>query len=141
MDNVEQFIDQLLDTRGVEAEGEVREQLKQDMRQRLLDQIDRAVINALPEDKLEELSAKLDDENFSDDEMFKFVSESGVDAQRIALETMLQFRYLYLGEDGGRAAPVVDNAQAIAEAKTADGGSVGAGMPRISTLHNEGLSR
>ena len=97
MENVEQFIDQLIDEKGLGVEGEVREQLKQDMIERLLDQIDIASVNALPEDKAIELSEKLDDENFTDEQVAEFMQNSGVDLQKVALETMLQFRLLYIG--------------------------------------------
>ena len=56
MENVETFIDQLIDEKGLGVEGDVRKQLKLDMMERLLDQIDRASINALPEDKAIELA-------------------------------------------------------------------------------------
>ncbi|MBR6134284.1 hypothetical protein IKQ38_02280 [Candidatus Saccharibacteria bacterium] len=97
MENVEKFIDQLIDEKGLGVEGDVRKQLKLDMMERLLDQIDRASINALPEDKAIELADKLDDENFTDEQVADFMKDSGVDLERVALETMLQFRLLYLG--------------------------------------------
>ena len=97
MENVEKFIDQLIDEKGLGVEGDVRKQLKLDMMERLLDQIDRASINALPEDKAIELADKLDDENFTDEQVADFMNDSGVDLERVALETMLQFRLLYLG--------------------------------------------
>ena len=98
MGNVEQFIDQLITDKGVSGlTDEVRAELRKDLMQRLADQIDRAVINALPEDKAIELSERLDDENFGDDQVNDFIRDSGVDIQRISLETMVKFRELYLG--------------------------------------------
>ncbi len=97
MENVEQFVDQLIDEKGLGVEGDVRTELKMDMMERLLDQIDRAAINALPEDKAIELADKLDDENFTDEQVAEYMRNSGLDLERIALETMLQFRLLYLG--------------------------------------------
>ncbi|MFV0485001.1 MAG: hypothetical protein ACK5MU_02100 [Candidatus Saccharimonadales bacterium] len=98
MGNVEQFIDQLITDKGVSGlTDEVRTELRADLTQRLVDQIDRAVINALPEDKAIELSEKLDDDNFGDDQVNDFIRDSGVDVQKISLETMLRFRELYLG--------------------------------------------
>lgn len=98
MGNVEQFIDQLITDKGVSGlTDEVRAELRTDLTQRLVDQIDRSVINALPEDKAIELSEKLDDDNFGDEQINEFISNSGVDIQRISLETMVKFRELYLG--------------------------------------------
>ena len=99
MDNVEQFIDQLIDEKDLNLEDDVRQELKVDMINRLLDQIDAASINALPEDKAIELADKLDDPDFSDDDLTEFMRNSGVDLEKVALETMVQFRLLYLGGD------------------------------------------
>ena len=97
MDNVEQFIDQLIDEKDLNLEDDVRQELKVDMINRLLDQIDKASINALPEDKAIELADKLDDPDFTDDQVADFMRNSGVDLERVALETMMQFRLLSLG--------------------------------------------
>lgn len=99
MENVEGFIDQLIDEKGYsDLDDDVRQELKTDMIQRLMDQIDQAAINALPEDKAIELADKLDDELFDDEKVAEFMQNSGIDLQQVALETMLQFRMLYLGE-------------------------------------------
>ena len=99
MENVEDFIDQLIDEKGYsDLDDDVRQELKTDMIQRLMDQIDQAAINALPEDKAIELADKLDDESFDDEKVAEFMQNSGIDLQQVALETMLQFRMLYLGE-------------------------------------------
>lgn len=99
MENVEGFIDQLIDEKGYsDLDDDVRQELKTDMIQRLMDQIDQAAINALPEDKAIELADKLDDESFDDEKVAEFMQNSGIDLQQVALETMLQFRMLYLGE-------------------------------------------
>ncbi len=97
MDNVEQFIDQLIDEKDLNLEDDVRQELKVDMINRLLDQIDKASINALPEDKAIELADKLDDPEFTDEQVAEFIRNCGVDMERVALETMMQFRLLYLG--------------------------------------------
>ena len=117
MENVEQFVDQLIDEKGLGVEGDVREQLKLDMMERLLDQIDKASINALPEDKAIELADKLDDENFTDEQVAEFMRNSGVDLQRVALETMLQFRILYLGQDANVNVDEMREKNAEAEAE------------------------
>lgn len=97
MNNLGEFIDQLIKDKNVSGlTDEVREVLAEDLTQRLVDQIDRAVIEALPEEKAVELSEKLDDENFGDSEVEAFVASSGVDVQKVALETALRFRDLYL---------------------------------------------
>ena len=116
MDNVEQFIDQLIDEKDLNLEDDVRQELKVDMINRLLDQIDAASINALPEDKAIELADKLDDPDFSDDDLTEFMRNSGVDLEKVALETMVQFRLLYLGGDPEVDMDAMVNADAEPEA-------------------------
>ena len=83
MDSVERFIDQLLAEKDLKTvPDDVRQELKQDLTQRLMDQIDRAALAALPEDKAIELANKLDDENFSDEDAAEFMKNSGVDRWR-----------------------------------------------------------
>ena len=121
MENVEDFIDQLIDEKGYsDLDDDVRQELKNDMIQRLMDQIDQAAINALPEDKAIELADKLDDESFDDEKVAEFMQNSGVDLQQVALETMLQFRMLYLGEAEAPSAEENTEAEAPTEEETAE---------------------
>ncbi|MDO4729681.1 MAG: hypothetical protein Q4A96_00585 [Candidatus Saccharibacteria bacterium] len=99
MEQVNQFIDSLIDEKGLSVEGDVREELRQDMADRLMTQIDNALINALPSDKVAELNEKLDDPNFSEQDTYDFINNSGIDTQRVILETMMQFKMLYVGAD------------------------------------------
>lgn len=69
------------------------------MADRLMTQIDNALINALPSDKVAELNEKLDDPNFSEQDTYDFINNSGIDTQRVILETMMQFKMLYVGAD------------------------------------------
>ena len=99
MEKIHEFISDLLVRRGItDLPDDIREQTIDEMTDLLLDEIDNAAIDALPEDKAIELADKLDDESFDDEKVAQFMQDSGIDLQRIALETMLQFRMLYLGE-------------------------------------------
>jgi hypothetical protein len=109
MQNLDDFMESLLQEKGINVEGEVRDQLKADMTQRLLTQIDRATLNRLTEEQAIELSNKLDDPNFGDAQAAEFIKNCGVDAQEVALETMVQFRALYLG--GGADDTVTEEAE------------------------------
>lgn len=99
MEQVNQFIDSLIDEKGLSVDGDVREELRKDMADRLMTQIDNALINALPSDKVAELNKKLDDPNFSEQDTYDFINNSGIDTQRVILETMMQFKMLYVGAD------------------------------------------
>lgn len=83
---------------GQQVSDEVKAQLESDLGSQLMDQIDRAVIEALPEEKIDGLNELLDREA-PEEEIQQYVAASGVDVQRITTETMLRFRDLYLGPD------------------------------------------
>ncbi len=100
MQNIDEFIESLLDDKGItNVEPEVREELKSEMKAKLLDQIDRAAIQALSEEKAAELAKKVEDPNFTNEDMTKFIQDSGVNLTEVALETMLKFRGFYLGTE------------------------------------------
>ena len=99
MSALDQFIDQLIKDKNYPAMDEdVLDQMKADLAQRLVDQIDRAAFEALPEDKAIELNEKMDDPEFSQSQLQQFMVNSGVDLQQVTLNTMFAFRRLYLGE-------------------------------------------
>lgn len=98
MQSVDEFIEQLLIDKGItDVEPDIREELKSEMKERLMDQINRAAIMQLSEDKAAELASKVDDPNFTNEQMTEFMQNSGVNLTEVALETMLQFRNFYLG--------------------------------------------
>lgn len=104
-DELDKFINEMLDTKqlpGVTAE--VRVTLVADLRERLLDQINRALIDALPDDKITEFNSLLDDESLSDEIVQQFIASSGVDVPRVTLQTMLRFSELYTRASTDRAA-------------------------------------
>lgn len=92
------FIKEMLSAKAwnQQVDDEVKAQLESDLRSRLMDQIDQAVVEALPEDKVDGLNELLDKEA-SEEEIQQYIAASGVDVQRITTETMLRFRDLYLG--------------------------------------------
>lgn len=96
-DALSKFINDIIDAKNFKTlDGDVRQQLEQDMKNRLLDQIDRAVLGALPENKIDGFNELLD-RDASKQEIQQYVATSGVDTKKITLETMLRFRSLYLG--------------------------------------------
>ena len=98
-ENVELFIEELLRTKGFsEEDGEGWVIMKEDLAKRLAEFIDAAAIRELPEDKLEELSDLLDNEDFSQDQAAEFLRNSGIDLQKVVKDAMNQFKALFLGE-------------------------------------------
>jgi len=105
-DSFTTFIKEMLDAKqwSEHVDDEVRAQLEQDLRTRLMDQIDRAIIERVPEDKIDGLNELLD-KQVPEEEIRQYVTESGVDTKQVTLETMVRFRDLYLtqGSTDGEA--------------------------------------
>ena len=96
-DALSKFINDIIDAKNFKTlDSDVRQQLEQDLKNRLFDQIDRAVLGALPENKIDGFNDLLD-RNASQQEIQQYIANSGVDTKKITLETMLRFRSLYLG--------------------------------------------
>lgn len=84
------FVDKMMSDKGVNDET-----LKEQLKAKLDEQIEQAMIRALPDEKLVELEAMLD-RDASDDEIEKFFDESGVDFQVAVEDTMAAFRAAFL---------------------------------------------
>lgn len=100
MENLDQFIKQILAENGVtDLDEDVMENLVKEMREYLIDQINIAIISKLPDEKADELTAKLEDPNFTNEDLENYIKNSGVDLASVALNTMLRFRNLYLNKN------------------------------------------
>ena len=100
MQSVDEFIESLLVDKGItDIEPEIKAELSQEMKTRLLDQINKAAIMQLSEEKAAELVSMVDDPNFTNEKMTEFMQTSGVNLAEVALETMLQFRNFYLSSE------------------------------------------
>lgn len=101
MQSIDDFIESILKEKGItNLEPEVKTELKKDMSERLMDQINKAAIMQLNEEKTAELNKLIDDPNFTTEQMTEFMQNSGVNLTQVTLETMLKFRGLYLGTEG-----------------------------------------
>ena len=100
MQNIDDFLENLLKEKGITSvDPETRGEVKNEMRQRLVDQINRAAIMQLSEEKANELTEKLNNPEFTDEQMTQFVKDAGVNLTEVALDTMLKFRGFYLGTE------------------------------------------
>lgn len=91
--------------KGYEISPEVKRTLTQDLSARLIDQINRAMIESLPEPSLTKLNNYIDRVPEIDPlQVQAIIAESNINQKKIALQTMLRFRRLYLGiEEDARA--------------------------------------
>lgn len=103
-DELDQFVEEMLTAKELSGvTDEVRAQLVRDMKKQLLDQINRALINALPDDKVAELSSMLDDNSVDESSLQQFIVDAGVDVRQVTARTMLQFRDLYIRPQSQKA--------------------------------------
>ena len=99
MKEVHDFMEQLLYEKGIaDLDEEVKERTIADMTDILMRQIDHAAISSLTDEQADELAAKLDSGELSEDDVPEYLEKLGLNLQQISLTTMIQFRELYLGE-------------------------------------------
>ena len=83
-----------------DQDGATKKEVVADMAAKLQEEINRASVEALPEEKAKELAEKIDDPNFTEDKIAEFIQNSGVDIAKIIEETKNRFREFYLkGEE------------------------------------------
>jgi uncharacterized protein (UPF0261 family) len=98
MQNIDDFIETLLKEKGItDIDPEIQTEVKEEMKGRLLDQINKAAVMELSEEKAAELAEKVNDPNFTNEQMTEFMQNAGVNLVEVAADTMLKFRSFYLG--------------------------------------------
>jgi hypothetical protein len=103
-DELDQFVRDMLAAKNLPGleDDNVRDQFVDDLKEEILAQVDRAIVQAIPEDKLDGFNALLDDDATSDEALQSYVAQCGVDTQQVATDTMTRFRELYLTQPGAR---------------------------------------
>lgn len=98
-DNFDRFVNSLIaekDLKGLTPEG--REQVAAELKNLIAEEVNRALLMELPDDKLDELDKRMNDGPLSETEMQDFLLDSGVDVPKITTKTLMYFRSFYLGE-------------------------------------------
>ena len=100
-ETIDLFVEGLMAEKGVDAPTEeIRQDLKDNLKNQLLREIDRALISELPDDKLEELDRVVAaNGQISPEAIAKTITDAGLDVTDIVGTTMIRFRDLYLGKD------------------------------------------
>jgi hypothetical protein len=97
MDQLDTFIKDIIDAKQLPGiNDEAKNGLVEEMRERLIERINRAMVEALPEDTVAGFSALLDVESTTSDDVQNYIVASGVDVEKVTAKTMLDFRDLYL---------------------------------------------
>lgn len=95
---VEVFVRQMMIEKGLDGmDEELTKKIREDLMERVVFQINRALVAALPDDKLELLEKKLE-VNPQDGNLGEILEGSGVDVEAVTLEALGNFKKNYLAE-------------------------------------------
>ena len=93
MQNIDEFVDRLLSEKGIhDADPNYKDELKE----KILDQIDEAALEELSDERVAELARLVDDPTFDGHKMRDYIIRAGVDVDDVAQATMQTFRAQFL---------------------------------------------
>lgn len=99
MDSVNQFIEQLLKDKGLpELDESVHQQLVSDLSTRLVDFINRRLINAMDDESVKQFNELLEREPVDPAAVQEFISTHVPNKVQVTADAMAEFRALYIGE-------------------------------------------
>lgn len=105
MNQFDTFISDIIDAKQLPGLTEdSKAGLIEEMRECLLDMIDRALLEALPDEKVAEFSALADDSQVTNEQLQAFITSNGVNVEEVTTTTLVAFRDLYLGNEAEQAA-------------------------------------
>jgi hypothetical protein len=97
-DELDGFVYSLIDRKNLKGmTPESREIVAGVLKELVTEQINRAVLDALPEDKLDQIDQLTSQENFNPADVQKIIDESGINVAQITTDTLLYFESFYLG--------------------------------------------
>ncbi|MBR2766489.1 hypothetical protein IKD67_00130 [Candidatus Saccharibacteria bacterium] len=97
-ETIDLFVEGIMIEKGVEAPTEeIKQDLKNNLKDQLLKEIDRSLIGELPDDKLEELNRLATEQGQIDPNLIaQMIEEAKLDVTDIVGTTMVRFREIYL---------------------------------------------
>lgn len=91
------YVEQMLIDKGLtNLEGEIRQQVHNDLKEKLTFEVNRAVLAALPEEQFEALNAQLEKGEAGAEAIIEAVSKSGIDVDAVTEAAMTDFRRAFL---------------------------------------------
>lgn len=93
MQNIDEFVDRLLSEKGIYDAGP---DYKEELKEKILDQIDEAALEKLSDESLAELARLVDDPTFDGHKMRDYIVRAGIDVNNVAETTMQTFRTQFL---------------------------------------------
>lgn len=96
---IDQFIEDLFKEKGLPetTDPEVKARLKSDLSSRIMDLINRRIIESLDESQLKDFNEILDREPEDPQAVHKFIEDNVKSKEEITTAALLEFRQLYLG--------------------------------------------
>lgn len=92
------FAEEMMRERGLgDLDEESFKMLKDDLRQRVAFQINRAILAQLPEDKLNELGAGLESGVVTSEQFDELIKTYNIDVEKTTEDTLMTFREAYVG--------------------------------------------
>jgi len=100
-ESINLFVEGLMEEKGIELGDEpYKNDIFVDLKNRLLTELDRSLIAALPDEKLDAFNEKVKNgEQIDPKELAKAIAEADIDTEKVTAITMAKFRDLYLGTD------------------------------------------
>jgi hypothetical protein len=96
MDELDTFVAEIIESKNLPGlNDEVRLTLIEDLKDQLLDQVDRALLEELNDEQLDVFVEKMEQTD-GEGAAQEFLLAQGVDIERVTARTMLTFRDLYL---------------------------------------------
>lgn len=95
MHEIEEFVRSIIRQTGRDISKPVEDEMVRDLSERLNDQINRNLIDALPEFYVDELN-RLMDRDASPEELQSVFDRAGIDQQTIVNQTFISFAKLFL---------------------------------------------
>ena len=97
MDQIDTFLNEIIDKKQLPGIDEaVKKQLIADMKERLLDRINRALIDQLSDENIAKMSQLIDENPENEEIVQEFLVNSGVDVRKVTAKVMLSFQAYYL---------------------------------------------
>ena len=97
--DLQEFVTNIINEKGLSVSSdEVKQQLIDDMMHRLLDIIDKEVLNAMSDQDIDKLNQMLD-KSASDEEVQAFIASVVPDMKQIVARTTIRFRNAYLNSE------------------------------------------
>lgn len=96
MTEIEQFVEMILDKKGLRLEPEIRRGIITDLGVRLANRINRDLINALSDEEFEQVERLVDQGRLS--EVQAVIEASSIDQRAITAQAMIAFGQDYLGK-------------------------------------------